>query len=117
MASGTLKTQNTEFHSFSASDPNINLLNNPRCLRNGKIINISFAIRYSTINNSFTEITAYDFPWTSAMNGVAVYGTSVIEGDTGSIPELCIEVYNGKLRAKGGKAGQVYLCNFSYILW
>lgn len=117
MATGTIKRQNSEFHSFTKSDPNINLLNNPRCIRCGNVVNVSFAVRYSTVNTSDTEITDYTFPYSASMQGLAIHGLSTIEDDTGSVPELTLQIYNGRLKARGGQAEKVYLCNFSYIIW
>lgn len=116
MASSVIKAETQAHGSFTASDSNINYLGAAQYSRYGKVVNITFAVRYSTANTTWKNITDTIFPTSARLTDASIYGSSIAEAGVASAVDLAVRVRNGYLQAYGGTPNQMYLVNVTYIL-
>ena len=116
MASSVISAPTQAHGSFTASDSNISYLGATQYSRYGKVVNITCAVKYSTANTTWTNITDTIFPTSARLTDVSIYGSSLAEAGVASAVDLSVRVRNGYLQAYGGTANQMYLVSVTYIL-
>lgn len=116
MASSVIQAPTQGHGTFTSSDSNINFLGSAQYSRYGKVVNITCAVKYSTANTTWTNITDTIFPTSAKLTGVSIYGSALAEAGAASAVDLSVRVRDGYLQAYGGTPNQMYLVNVTYIL-